>query len=132
MKIEQPLRTSRWWDILTMKSCTQKINRSKLFKTHYTQNILWIHQLTPFISISNDFLNICYFLPAWVSAISGKYQIPELLSSRKLMTLSTNPLCSHSALLDTTYMAQITNFTYFTNTDHLVSKKQKLTCVFLF
>lgn len=86
----------------------------------YTQNILWIHQLTPFISISNYFQTLYYFLSAWGSAISGKYQIPELLSSRNLITLSTNPLHSHSILLDTTYPAQVTNFSYFTNTDHLV------------
>lgn len=47
MKIEEPPWKSRWLDILTTKSCAQKLtnNRSKLFKTHYTQNILWIHQL---------------------------------------------------------------------------------------
>lgn len=66
------------------------------------------------ISISNYFQNICYLLSAQVSAISGKYQIPDLLSNRKLMTLFTNPLHSNYTLLDTTYMAQVTNFSYFT------------------
>lgn len=98
VKIEKPLWKSRWQDILATKSCAQKLanNRSKLCKTHYTQNSLWIHQLTPFISISNYFRNIRYLFSAQVSAISGKYQIPDLLSSRKPITLFTNPLHSNS------------------------------------